>query len=83
MLTCRLCWLAEVGAAPRAICCDLCLWATVLSSSWAMRSKKISVENGFSLQPKAGQKCVCVLFLCVWQEGEGREYLRDTFCAWH
>lgn len=32
--------------------------------------EKISVENGFSLQPKARQKCMCVWFLCVWQEGD-------------
>lgn len=33
--------------------------------------EKISVENGFSLQPKARQKCMCVRFLCVWRERGG------------
>lgn len=63
MLTCRLCWLSEVGAAPCATRRELCLRGTVLSSSWAMLSKCISVGSSFSLQPKAGQKYVSVLFV--------------------
>lgn len=72
MLTCRLCWLSEVGAAPCAMRRELCLQGIVLSSSWAMLSKCISVGNSFSLQPEAGQKYVSVFFVLVaGREGIG------------
>lgn len=69
MLTCRLCWLAEVGAALRAICCDLCLWATVLPSSWAMWSKRFQWKMGLVCSLKPGRNaCVCGFCVCGRRE---------------